>query len=112
MSFEDCTNMIENGFDIGAHSKSHRWMEYLSADLIKNEIETDCQFINSLNIKPDFYCYPYGSGSRSKFIIDALTKAGFKYAFSIDPGKFNFLENDPYKIKRYDVNQFFFNVEI
>jgi hypothetical protein len=68
-------------------------------------MQSDCEFIDSLNIDRDFYCYPFGSYSNS--FIEIIKESGFKYSFTIESGGFNYSNYNPYQLKRYDVNEFF-----
>ena len=105
MNLEDCKKLISKGFQIGAHSKTHRWMEFLDDETVFNEVLSDCYFIDSLNISRDYYCYPYGSYSNS--CIEIIKKAGFKFSFTIESGDFNASSYNPYLIRRHDANDFF-----
>jgi hypothetical protein len=55
----------------------------------------------------NFFCSPYGPHPLP--LIDNLSIAGLKYAFCIDEGDYDCLDDNPYLIKRYDVNEFFKN---
>ena len=61
--------------------------------------------LNKLSIPKKYYCYPYGSYSDS--CIEVIKNAGFEFAFTIEPGGFEPTKFNPFKIHRYDVNEFF-----
>jgi peptidoglycan/xylan/chitin deacetylase (PgdA/CDA1 family) len=105
LSLDECREMINHGFDIGGHSRSHRWMEYLDQEKIRHEVSDDIDLFCKLDIEPRYYCYPYGSYSDT--CIEIIRAAGFSYGFSIESGYFDNKNYDPFKIKRFDVNEFF-----
>lgn len=105
VNIDECKEMISHGFDIGGHSRSHRWMQYLDKNEIHSEINSDIIFFDKLNFSNRYYCYPYGS--YSDLCIDAIKDAGFEYAFTIESGNFEPLNHDPFRINRFDVNEFF-----
>ena len=107
MNLSECKHMINEGFDIGGHSKSHLWMEYISREKIMTEVSSDCFLFDHLNLKRKYYCYPYGSYSAD--CIDIVKDSGFQYGFTIEPGNFELKNFDPYQIKRFDVTEFFHN---
>jgi peptidoglycan/xylan/chitin deacetylase (PgdA/CDA1 family) len=105
LNIDDCREMINDGFDIGGHSRSHSWMEYLKRDTILSEVADDVVLFNKLGLERRYYCYPYGSYSNN--CIDIIRDAGFSYGFTIEAGEFDCMNHDRFKIKRFDVNEFF-----
>ena len=105
INLDESKDLLDLGFDIGGHSRSHSWMQYLDKSAIISEIEHDELFFDKLSIPKKYYCYPYGLYSDS--CIQVIKNAGFEFAFTIEPGGFEPTKFNPFKIHRYDVNEFF-----
>tara|TARA_B110000879_G_C11156720_1_gene507251 strand:+ start:576 stop:1475 length:900 start_codon:yes stop_codon:yes gene_type:complete len=105
LNLDECKEMIDHGFNIGGHSRSHQWMQYLDKAKIQYELSADSELFKKLNIPKKYYCYPYGSFSED--CIEVVKNSGFEYGFTIESGEFNALDSNHFKIKRYDVNEFF-----
>ena len=79
LSGADLRGLCESGFEIGAHSVSHRTLRHLRSEELNHEV-TDCkyQLQECLGREITMFCYPngyYNSGS-----IKAVRRAGYSGA--------------------------------
>lgn len=92
MSVKEIKELHSKGFEIGAHTISHKPLSSLSLLEAKNEISQSKIHLESM-LKSKIYGFCYPKGQYSPEIIDAVKEAGFKYAratgegnmFTIDP---------------------------
>ncbi len=82
LTLSQSLEMEKAGLSIGYHSKSHRWMEFLSEDEIQDELSDSESFFANYNQKIKCFCYPYGSYSSS--VLNALIKLNYNLAFTIE----------------------------
>jgi peptidoglycan/xylan/chitin deacetylase (PgdA/CDA1 family) len=85
LSWQQVTEMKENGFEIGGHTRSHlRLNTKASTERIKNEVAGCAEDIkNKLSEAPTLFCYPNGDTSEEAvsiveniFIAAVTTKTG------------------------------------
>ncbi len=94
----------KKGWEIGFHSKTHRNLNNLSEDNLKDEIIQGKKDLEKrLGFKINYFAYP--NGFYSAKIINAVRKAGFKAAFTVDGGRV--IKSDfPYKVDRVTVSKY------
>lgn len=105
MDQEQLKKISENNlFQIGAHTVSHKKLHKLQEKEAFLEIKQSKEYLEKmLNSPIHFFAYPYGRYNQQ--IIEMVKKCGFKFAFSINPGRID-EKNDRYKIKRFGVDDY------
>ena len=110
LSKNEIRQISDMGMIIGCHTHSHNLMSSLSYANQSMEIKKSKQILSQITKKNmKYFCYPYGSEvSFNKSTVKLLKKNNFHYSFT-DVHKSISLKNlisNPYKIPRYDCNQF------
>ena len=90
------------GWDIQAHSCSHRPHAALPIAQLKAELETSKQIIvNQLNNRVKFYAFPYGNYNRQA--LKALQDAGYWAGFAVHSGQIS-PTSDLRRLPRIEIN--------
>jgi len=90
-----------SGFSIFSHSRNHADLGVLDDDDLENELLGSRHDLENILDEPvEYFAYPYGRYNER--VIVKLKEAGYKAAFSVQPG-FNRQNIDPYRIRRIDV---------
>ncbi len=110
MSLDDLKRCRDDGFDIGLHSHSHKFLSRLNAAEQEREFSLPFAFFSDvLEIDITAHSYPYGiRGSWNDTTKSMLDKYGLQTAYTLgrvlyDPD----LHVDPFEIPRFDVNDVF-----
>lgn len=90
-----------DGFTIGGHGHTHRILEFLSDDLLKEEIEKSLRIIaDGVGHPVTHYCYPDGlENCYSERVITLLKQNGIRCSPSAIPGT-NRLGDNPFHLRR------------
>ncbi len=89
------------GFDFQSHTRSHADLPTLDDAELRRELQDSRLELASLLGKPvDYLAYPYGHLDAR--VIDFTRDAGYRAAFSVQPG-FNRPDVDRYRLRRLDV---------
>lgn len=84
-SFSELKSLHKAGWIIGCHSATHMDFSSLKRNEIKREVVNSKRVLEkNLSFKVNYFAYPKGRYSNE--IINAVKRAGYKAAFSIDPG--------------------------
>lgn len=79
-SWDQIREMQAAGVEIGSQSHTHPHMHRLSADQVRQEINTsNTRFYEELGERPRFFAYPYGEYSSE--VRDIIKASGFEAAF-------------------------------
>lgn len=90
------------GWDIQAHSCTHRPHAALTIAQLKHELTSSKQLIGSqLEINPRFYAYPYGSYNR--LTLRSLVATGYAAGFSVHSGQVG-AASDLRRLPRAEIN--------
>ena len=75
---KEINEMLENGFEIGSHSKTHKFLPYLNKEDIFSEVNESKQFLEE-TFQTDIItcCYPYGGYSER--VISVAKSVGYIY---------------------------------
>ena len=75
---EQINEMTEHGFEIGSHSKTHKYLPYLKKEDILSELNVSKQYLEE-TFKTEIIscCYPYGG--YSKKVLSVSKSAGYIY---------------------------------
>lgn len=93
--------MAAGGWSFHSHSMHHRSLTALTGDALIEEVAGSRERLRALLGTPaDFFAYPYGHHDSQ--VVAAVRTAGYRAAFSVQPG-FNRRHVDRYRIRRLDV---------
>ena len=74
-----------SGFDVGAHSATHRALPELEASELAQEIETSREIIaGRIGVTPELFAYPYGLWNER--VREVVQRAGYSGAVALDHG--------------------------
>jgi peptidoglycan/xylan/chitin deacetylase (PgdA/CDA1 family) len=103
LSWDDIKLLQNEGWEIGCHSSTHPKFPALSKMQIEEEIISSKKIIEKrLGNKISFFAYPKGAFSNR--IKQFVKLAGYKYAFSVLPGRIT-KKTDLYSIPRTIIDQ-------
>ena len=101
MGIDEIHTMRAHGFSFFSHSRSHADLSQCDETELTNQLKGSREDLERLLDEPvDYIAYPYGH--YNDLVLDSARKAGYKAAFSVQPG-FNRPGVDPYRIRRIDV---------
>lgn len=103
LSEPQLSEMLATGLlEIGSHGQTHKILNSLSAEEIKNEVcESKC-FLEKTFGSP-VSSFAYSHGIFNKTTIDLLKKVGYEFAFIASANLRDFLIINRYKIPRYNL---------
>ncbi len=104
MSIDQIKTMKKFGMHIGSHGYDHYWLNSLSKEKQKNEIEKSLEFISKIggDINNWTMCYPYGAYNDDT--LDLLSKYKCKVAFSTNIAIADTQKENKYTLSRLDTN--------
>lgn len=101
LNAEQIAQMAAGGFTFHSHSSTHHSLTGLSGAALLHEVAGSRERLAALLGSPvEFFAYPYGHHDSQ--VVDAVQAAGYRAAFSVQPG-FNRRGVDRYRIRRLDV---------
>lgn len=101
LSAEQILALQQQGFSFHSHTRRHADLTHLSRDELSDQLAGSRAALQDLLQRPvDFLAYPYGRFNAD--VIDAAREAGYRAAFSVQPG-FNRREVDRFQLRRLDV---------
>ncbi len=109
LTWKQLRTLRDEGCSIASHGFNHRFLNrklYKSSKyLFMREIYRSKKDIEkNLNIKVDTFFYPYGAYFSTT--LKEVKKAGYKYAFTIDPGAAGNIDKNPLLIKRFMMTKY------
>ena len=104
MGISQINRLISSNWEIGYHSHSHFDLTRLDAGTLTRELTTGrIRLENRLGRKFAYFAFPYGSYDRRT--LDAASKSGLPYLFSVDGGP-AFTPRTPYLFHRVTISRF------
>ncbi|MHB8984177.1 MAG: polysaccharide deacetylase family protein, partial [Carboxydocellales bacterium] len=86
LNTEEIRTMVMEGFQFGAHSRTHTRLTDLSADKAKDQIAGSKSYLEkTLGAPINYFCYPYGR--YNKQIVDLVRKSGYTAALTTAQGR-------------------------
>jgi peptidoglycan/xylan/chitin deacetylase (PgdA/CDA1 family) len=78
MTWDDLEWVADRGFEVGAHTRKHRWLPRVSANRIEDEIAGSARVIGQrLGGSPRSFAYPYGAtDERSVRVVRSTFEVG------------------------------------
>lgn len=106
MSESDLISLHRRGFTIGSHTASHQWLNSLSVDEQKNEIDNSLSALKSIRGGLDNWilCYPYGGYNEDTLSI--LKENNCAFALTTKVGSTDLSIQNKYELSRLDTNDF------
>jgi peptidoglycan/xylan/chitin deacetylase (PgdA/CDA1 family) len=106
LSVEDIGVLLDCGMYIGSHGYRHEWLNKLTYEDQKYDIELSINFLKQTGAFSDDWvmCYPYGAYNSET--INILKASGCLAAFTDHGGVANLSENNRYNFTRMDTNEF------
>lgn len=101
VSPDEIREMMQNGVEIGCHTKNHCFLDVVSDDEAHEEIADSRAIIKGkLSAEVDTFAYP--GGRLTPKIREMVISAGYEFAVSIETG-LNNRSRDPYLLKRINL---------
>lgn len=98
---QQIAEMAQSGIDFQSHSCTHADLTTLSAQSLTQQVTgSRRQLEDLLGRAVDCFAYPYGR--HDDRVRDAVQAAGYRVAFSVQPG-FNRPGGDPWAVRRLDI---------
>ena len=91
---------------IGSHGFGHYWLNYISENEQKKEIDLSLQFLRSIgsDTKRWIMCYPYGDYNNDT--LEILKKLNCVIGITTKVDKVLLGESDPLQYSRFDTNDY------
>lgn len=104
MSMDQLLYMKERGMYIGGHGYNHDWLDILSEEECKKEIDISLKFIKTIgyNIEDFVFCYPYGA--YNKFLLSLLKEKKCCLALTTKARIADLNKDNPLALPRLDTN--------
>lgn len=101
MQWEDIEGIYTQGFEIGSHTVSHRFLASLPDEEVIEELtESKQKLENSLAEKITCFCYP--GGKYNKKTVELVKQAGYQCAVTTNPG-LNATDSNLFELKRINI---------
>lgn len=106
MSQSEIISLHKRGFTIGSHTASHRWLNALSVDEQKSEIDISLSALENIRgeVNDWIMCYPYGGYNNETLSI--LKAKDCALALTTEVGSVDFISHNKYELNRFDTNDF------
>lgn len=105
MTPEQIRVMKKHGMFIGLHGYDHYWLGNLSEDEMKADINKGLDIMDDFIDRGSWVMnYPYGSYSDK--VVEFIKSQGAKIGLTTDVGVVNLAEDNPFKLPRFDCNDF------
>jgi peptidoglycan/xylan/chitin deacetylase (PgdA/CDA1 family) len=106
MNMDQLKCMRRNGMYIGSHGYDHYWLNTLSKNEQKKEVNKSIEFLKLTGCKVDniAFCYPYGAYNDS--LLSVLRESGCSLALTTQVEVADLNVNQPLQLPRLDTNDF------
>lgn len=97
--------MQSSGMYVGSHGDSHYWLNAISEEAQRREIDNSLAFLREIGSPVDDFwvmCYPYGAYNDS--LLNTLRKSGCTIGLTVESKVARIGENDPLLLPRLDTN--------
>jgi len=101
MNEDEIKIWLDNGMEIGSHTRTHPILTNLSEKEIENEIfESKDILERKFKVKIRHFCYPYGK--YNNLVVEYVKKAGYETGLTLDRGRFR-VGDDLFRMKRINI---------
>lgn len=107
ISEEQAQVMRASGMHFGSHGAEHLWLNRISRPEQEAEIDVSLDFLRAIGERVEDYwvmCYPYGGWNES--LLEVLRERGCAAGLTTEVATAKIGENDPFRLPRYDTNDF------
>jgi len=104
MNTDQIACLQRNGMYVGSHGHNHYWLNAMSEEEQRNEINLSLRFLDSIGSDPSRWimCYPYGAYNEST--ISILEENNCRAALTTSVGIAEIGKDHPMKLPRLDTN--------
>jgi len=104
MNSDQLRCMLDCGMSIGSHGVGHYWMNTLTPEAQRHEVDASLEFLATLGVAPRDWlmCYPYGGYNES--LLEILRQRQCALGFSVRVGIARAGVDDPLTLPRLDTN--------
>jgi len=104
MSTDQISCLQRNGMYIGSHGYDHYWLNSLSEDAQKREIDLSLEFLKKIGSDTERWimCYPYGSYNES--LLSILKQRNCSVGLTTEVGIADLTKDNPLTFPRLDTN--------
>lgn len=106
LSLDQMKCMKRLGHHIGYHSFHHVWLNELSYEQQREELESAIQFFREQNIFDETLTLAYPYGAYNEDTLKVAEDLGIQLAFTVDPRVVDLEQDSPLEIPRFDTNDF------
>ena len=99
-SWEQLTPLIDQGFELGGHSRTHQKLTSLGDEELKDEVSGAAADLAARGLAPRLFAYPHGAHDAR--VEAAAAAAGFMLGLTVTPGNAS-SGCDPYRVPRSEV---------
>ncbi len=106
MSKDELVSLHNRGFTIGSHSASHSWLNSLTYDEQKSELDKSLTALKCIvgDTTNWIMCYPYGMYNDDTLALLSLADCAFALTTKVGPA--NIITQNKYELTRLDTNDF------
>lgn len=104
LSTEQILEMQENGMHFGPHTHDHVWLDSLTKEEQKNQMEKSLRYLKEIGVNLDKWtmCYPYGGYNGDTLTL--MDEMGCHAAVTVEPKKFKLHDSNKFELPRLDCN--------
>jgi len=106
LSIDEIVEMVEDGMYFGSHSYSHEWWSQMDLNDLDEELNKSMEFHSKIFKDKTFWIMSYPYGNFSKNIIEKIKNQGYRAGLTTEVGDSILDDSDPFRLKRYDTNDF------
>jgi peptidoglycan/xylan/chitin deacetylase (PgdA/CDA1 family) len=98
--------MVDSGMEFGSHSHTHQWLNTLSRDFQREDIESSLAFLRGVGVSSLgwFMCYPFGGYNAETLMI--MDELNCRAAMTTTIGSIERGKGQMYKLPRRDAIEF------
>ena len=106
MNIDEVQSLVRSGMYVGSHGSRHCWLNKISLDEQKKDIQESLKFIEKIgaDTKDWVMCYPYGAYNDTT--LSLLHKYQASAAITTEPRVANITNDNPFELPRLDTNDF------
>ncbi len=104
MSLEQVAHLQSNGMYIGSHGYEHCWLNSISVDAQRREIDLSLQFLEKVGSDTERWIMCYPCGGYDKSLLSILKEKNCTAGFSTEVDIADLETDDPLTLPRLDAN--------
>ena len=106
MSVNEVRELVNNGMYVGSHGSSHHWLDKISLEEQRKDIEQSLKFLRGVGASTADWvmCYPYGAYNDDT--ISVLKSFDAALGITTEVRVANLISDNPLELPRLDTNDF------